>query len=116
MSNYEECTHCHFRLPDGHVGSCPKCGETGKRVYRLLAGNGVRLSASLAWETQHKFLEQNRAIHAVVILLTIIGPILGYLLQPLIGFSISLVLSVANYFLTPYAVMRVIEKVRGQSQ
>jgi hypothetical protein len=44
-----------------------------------------------------------------------VGLIIGFVFNPILTFVVSLILTVVNYYLTPYAVMKVVEKIRGTS-
>jgi len=84
-------------------------------VFKVTLSSSITSKARLAWETRHEFLQTNKKVKAVVVVLTVVSPFLGLILGSTLGLVVGLVVSAIIYFLSPYAVTRVREITKGTS-
>ncbi len=107
------CKSCGAPLPPHHEGPCPDCGGEAK-LYRLQLSGNLTPIGQLSLIKRRDFLEGNPAIHAILIALIFISPLLGYILGGIVGLVLGIALGILNYLLTPLAFLRVreIERIR----
>ena len=105
------CRHCGTELPPSHTGPCPKCGKSGKdcKVSAIVA---IGLAVSYSAQKVHKYTKKHPWFFSISIVLTIISPILGYLLVGLVGLLIGIILAILNWWLTPHAREAIVEITR----
>lgn len=108
------CEWCGATLSSDHIGPCPKCGKLGKKISTTITENFC-LKDSLNWKKRREFFEQNTKIKWLIIAITIGSPIVGFFVIGLIGVVIGLALGIISYALGPYAVIKVREIERGNS-
>jgi hypothetical protein len=89
-------------------GSVRPVGTLKNTVHMGLFGK-LTAAGSLALERRREFSETNKLANAIIIFLSIASLFIAILPMDLLGVILGVVLSVANYFLTPYAVIRVRE-------
>jgi len=103
------CQHCKKELPPSHTGPCPHCGKTGKDC-KVTASVAIGLAVSHSAQKVHKYTKKHPLLTAISIALTIISPIVGYLLDDaLVGLLIGIILAILNLWLTPHVKETIVE-------
>jgi hypothetical protein len=60
-------------------------------------------------ERRHSYLKKNATVDVIVFALTIVVPVIGLYITPLLGTILGISAGIVNYFLTPHAKLRVLE-------
>jgi uncharacterized membrane protein len=68
--------------------------------------SGLSFSDSLKYEERRGFYERNKPVAVLMIFIVFLLPILAVFMWGLPGAALGVLLSVAAYFLTPYAVLK----------
>lgn len=102
------CKHCNTQLKIEHIGPCPSCGKEGRQINYIVEG-GSKSSCSVDLETQREYYQKNRKILAVVILITLISPFIGFFLTGPLGIIIGLSIGLLAYIIGPWASTKIIE-------
>ena len=108
------CKWCGSSLSPTHTGPCPKCGKEGKKSTVKIKGT-IGFKGSLNWESRREFYEINHKIKCLIIAITFVSPLLGFILSGLVGVVIGLFFAFLSYWLGPLAVTKVREIKRGSS-
>src|SRR5919106_4568931 len=95
------CTHCQHPLSPSHQGACPNCGKTGKTVAVGIAEE-LNIASSLSWEKRHEFLEKRPVLNAVLWIVGVGAPVLGFLIGAIPGLVLGLVVGIASLILGPH--------------
>jgi len=69
----------------------------------------LSFASSLKTEQRQNFYEHNKPLAIVMMLIVLLFPIVGVFMQDLSGLALGLVISVAIFYLTPYAVLKLRE-------
>ncbi len=90
--------------------TCPKCGSEAQVVeLRATDPLPVSMREKVSLTTIREFYEKNHAVLWAVIAITIISPFLGLVLIGWVGVIVGLILGVASFLLSPFAVTKVRE-------
>jgi hypothetical protein len=96
------------------VGSCPKCGATGK-LWKLKLSANVRAVASLRYLHERKYWKTHPVLLSIVLAVVLGSPFLGLVLAGWPGVTVGLVVSVAGFVAGLFAVTRVHHTREGES-
>ena len=69
----------------------------------------LSFSDSIKYEERRGFYERNKPVAVLMIIIVFLLPILAVFMWGLLGAALGVLLSVAAYFLTPYAVLKMRE-------
>jgi len=102
-----ECTACHAPMDAAVAGPCPNCGATGtKLVYSTQAVTAKVTPTIDIAKIRHSFAFNKLAIVALIAI-TLVSPLIGFLLPGLVGLVISYVLAIMGLIVGLYAITRV---------
>ena len=102
-----ECTACHAPMAAAVAGPCPICGATGtKLVYATMSVTAnVTPTIDIA-KIRHSFAFNKLAIVALIVI-TLVSPLIGFLLPGLPGLVVSYALAIVGFILGLWAITRV---------
>ena len=107
--------HTPGRRPDPALRGtpCPDCGSTAK-TYGLTSTAVLEVTAAMSYVATKRFWERNWWLLAVVVLLALVPPALGFLLAPWVSAVVSIGCSVLSFLVGILALTRVREIMREQ--
>ncbi len=105
---FTQCPACGKSLPQNHVGSCPKCGNTRKTVNAHIIDT-LHFRECFQWEHIREYYERHWILLSIVLAVTVGSPFLGLFLAGWPGVVVGLIIAVITYFLGPQAVTKVRE-------
>ena len=97
------------------VGYCPGCGLKTRVFYNSLTETLV-MSDSIQWETVKNYIEKNKALKWIIIIINfIVVPLLGFMLSGSIiaSISVGILFSALTYSFGSRAIRKIQEKERG---
>ena len=77
------------------------------------AHDGVAVHDEAVSTSIHEFYTKNPVLHKIVLVLTVVAPLLGFVLTGWRGVVVGMIVSVVLYFLGGLAVMKVREITHG---
>lgn len=87
---------CRAPLAQNHAGPCPACGNEGTEIA-VVASESIDISDSVRWQTRSEYYRKNPKVRAVVIAITVFGPLIGLFLVGWLGVVAALVLGGITY-------------------
>lgn len=103
---------CRALLSQNHSGPCPTCGKEGTETA-IVASESIDVSDGVRWQTRSEYYRKNPKVLAVVIAITVFGPLLGLFLAGWAGVVAGLLLGSVTYWIGPLASTKIIEINRG---
>jgi ribosomal protein S27AE len=94
---------------------CPRCGSLA-RHFEAIVTEEIRIKDFVSWERKRTYIKKHRFIGAILFVLAIISPFVGYIFEGILGIIIGLVISLASYFVGPYIAQKATEIVKGESR
>ncbi len=110
----EECIWCKKSFLPNQKGPCPRCGKIGKKVFAEFSET-IFLKDVLSSELRREFFEENSLIKWILIFISIVSPFLGLIISGWNGVLIGLVISIVNYVLGPYSIIKIREVTKERT-
>lgn len=104
-----ECTACKAPMDASIAGPCPNCGANGtKLVFATMAVTATGM-ASIEVAKIHSSNLFNKGAIVVLIVITLVSPVITFLLPGLIGVGVSYALAIVGIVVGYYAITKVRE-------
>ena len=99
------CRKCNEPLDPMHAGPCPKCGNIGKQI-NVNVTEKVEITEHIIVDQKGIRKIQNIKMNALLIVLFIISPIIGYFVEPFIGLIVGFLSGGMIFVIGSYVISR----------
>jgi hypothetical protein len=102
-----QCTACKAPLDAKNTGPCPSCGAVGTKLVALTLATTVKVTPTIDIAKLSHSLSFNRIAIVVLIGITLISPLVGFVLPGIIGIAVSYGLGILGLVIGYFAITKV---------
>src|SRR5690349_9121624 len=99
-----QCTACEAPLDAKNTGPCPNCGAVGTKLVALTLSTTVKVTPTIDIATISHSLRFNKMAIVLLIAITLVSPLVSFVLPGIIGIAVSYGLGVVGLVVGYYAI------------